>query len=397
MILRQCTLSSTFRRQTRLRIALVITELDPGGAELCLTELALFLARLGHTVKVWSIGPAPAAGRDGLVQRLTSASIEVQFGQARGSLQALRVVRWLKRELQAFRPDIVQSMLWHANMLTAAALWLSKIPWVAGMRVSEPRSGRWWLERLASRRMDRLVCVSHDVHEHALHCERIAPDKLLIIPNGVAECWLDESLQGGDWSQLIRPAPRHGLLFVGRLEPQKGVLPLVEHMPEILAGRDDWSMVLMGHGSLKSSLSLRVQSLGLEPGVHVVGWQPEAPRWMKAADLLVLPAEYEGMPNVLLEAMAVGRPFVAFAVDGVRQLIDAHDGYSAEIAAMQLAPPGNWPEFVRLVRLQMDNAKLREQCGMANRAHVARHFRLEDQLAKYLNLYESIVEDRTKN
>ena len=391
MILRQCTLSSTYRRQTRLRIALVITELDPGGAEQCLTELALYLARLGHTVKVWSIGPAPTAGRDGLVMRLTSASIDVQFASARGSLDGIRIVRWLRRELKEFRPDIVQSMLWHANMMTAGALWSNKIPWVAGMRVSEPRSGRWWLERLASRRMDRLVCVSRDVYEHALHRERIAADKLLIIPNGVAECWLDESLPKGEWSQLGHPPPSHSLLFVGRLESQKGVLPLVEHIPEILAGRDDWAMIMMGHGSLKASLSSRVQSLGLEPRVHIVGWQPEAPRWMKAADVFVLPAEYEGMPNVILEAMAIGRPFVAFAVDGVSQLIDARDGYSAELAAMQLAPPGNWPEFVRLLRLQMDNANLREQCGRANREHVAQHFRLEDQLARYLALYESLV------
>ncbi len=59
---------------------------------------------------------------------------------AAGSLDAWRVVRWLRRELDEFKPDIVQSMLWHANMMTAGALWLSKVPWVAGMRVSEPRS-----------------------------------------------------------------------------------------------------------------------------------------------------------------------------------------------------------------------------------------------------------------
>ena len=242
----------------------------------------------------------------------------------------------------------------------------------------------------------RAACIAWfasaaDVYEHALHRQRIASDKLMIIPNGVAEGWLDESLSKGDWSQLIHPAPSNSLLFVGRLESQKGVLPLVEHLPEVLAGRDDWSMILMGQGSLKSSLSSRVQSLSLEPHVQIVGWQPEAPRWMKAADVLLLPAEYEGMPNVLLEAMAVGKPFVAFAVDGVSQLVAARDGYPAELAVKQLAQPGNWPEFIRLVQMQMDDAELREQCGRANREHVAKHFRLEDQLAKYLALYESLV------
>ncbi len=164
-----------------MRIALTITELDPGGAELCLTELALYLNQQGHTVKVCSIGPRPATGRDVLVQRLTAASIEVTFGQARNWTQWLRALRWLKAELNTFRPDIVQSMLWHANLLTASALWSEHTPVIGGMRVSEPRSSRWRLERWASRRLQRIVCVSQDVYEHALHKERIEAKKLLVI------------------------------------------------------------------------------------------------------------------------------------------------------------------------------------------------------------------------
>lgn len=374
-----------------MRIALVITELDPGGAELCITELALYLAQHGHDIRVWCIGAAPPVGRDGLLVRLSAAGIAVQFATGRGTLDAWRVVRWLKRELQTFAPDIVQSMLWHANLMTAGAVWFSHVPWVAGMRVSEPRSGRWWLERLASRRMQRLVCVSRDVYEHALRHERIAQDKLVIIPNGVPQRLLSETQETGDWQQLVNVSLSQTLLFVGRLEAQKGILPLVEHLPQLLNDQPDWAMMILGDGSLRGAINAEVKALKLDRQIHLLGWQPDAPRWMKAANLLLLPAEYEGMPNVLLEAMAVGKPFVAFAVDGVRQLLDAAQGYPKQLADQQLAAPGDWSEFVRLVRLQMTHGEVRELCGAANQQHVAKCFRLEDQLNKYVQLYESVL------
>lgn len=247
-----------------MRIALVITELDPGGAELCLTELALYLAQHGHDIRVWCIGAAPPVGRDGLLVRLSAAGIAVQFATGRGTLDAWRVVRWLKRELQTFAPDIVQSMLWHANLMTAGAVWFSHVPWVAGMRVSEPRSGRWWLERLASRRMQRLVCVSRDVYEHALRHERIAQDKLVIIPNGVPQRLLSETQETGDWQQLVNVSLSQTLLFVGRLEAQKGILPLVEHLPQLLNDQPDWAMMILGDGSLRGAINAEVKALKLD-------------------------------------------------------------------------------------------------------------------------------------
>ncbi len=182
------------------------------------------------------------------------------------------------------------------------------------------------------------------------------------------------------------------MLFVGRLEAQKGVLPLIEHIADVLREQQAWSLVLMGQGSLQSQLMAEIERQQLQNHVHLAGWQPEAPKWMQAAELLLLPAEYEGMPNVLLEAMAVGRPFVAFAVDGVRQLVS--DAYPATLARAQLASPGNWSEFTQLVLQQLQQPELRHSCGQANRQHVARYFRLEDQLAKYLALYESLISDK---
>lgn len=371
-----------------MRIALVITELDPGGAERCLTELAIYLAQCGHHTLVLTLGPLPVAPYDDLIQRLTAAGIDVRSGNARGPLSLWRIVRWLRAELDAFGPDLVQAMLWHANVLCALALSGRKAILLGGMRVSEPRQWRWPIERWAARRIARMVCVSEDVRKHALEKERLPADKLVVIPNGI-RIEQAQTSQPCQWSTIGVDNKQHVLLFVGRLEPQKGALQLAEHAGQLLDGLSGWSLVFMGKGSEQALIETALQSQSIKQSVHIVGWRAKASCWMAASDLVLLPAQYEGMPNVLLEAMAAAKPFVAFSVDGVAQLLA--DNYPQDLARAQLAPPGDWRAFTSRVRELAADSDLRRACSEANRAQVARHFRLEDQLGKYQALYETLV------
>jgi glycosyltransferase involved in cell wall biosynthesis len=278
-------------------------------------------------------------------------------------------------------------MLWHANVLGAAALRGRPAILVGGKRVSEPRRWRWPVERWAVRRMARMVCVSEDVRRHALDQDHLPAEKLVVIPNGVRLRQLDAN-QPCRWGELGVENAEHILLFVGRLEPQKGVLELARHAPQLLKDLAGWSLVLMGKGSLQSPIESVLHNQTMTDRVRLVGWRPRADHWMAASDVLLLPAEYEGMPNVLLEAMAMGRPFVAFSVDGVAQLLAGR--YPSELARAQLASPGNWNEFVDRARSLAADMQLRQACSQANRTQVAELFRLEDQLDKYEALYEAL-------
>lgn len=370
-----------------MRIALVITELDPGGAEKCLTELALFLSHHGHETRVWALGCAPQPPHDELAKRLATAGVQVRFGNAKSTFGALRIVRWLRGELIAYAPDVVQSMLWHANVLSALALRRNRCRLLGGMRVSEPRRGRWLLERLAARRMEHIVCVSQDVYQHALKNERLPEQKLLVIPNGVSEQTLTGST-APNWSDLCNGPMQRVILFVGRLEPQKGVLQLAQQLPALLHALPDWSLAMIGTGSLRDDINKLVTDSDLRSRVHLLGWVPNAANWIRASQIVILPAIYEGMPNVLLEAMAASKPFVAFRVDGVDQLVSPKDGYPSELARLQFAERRNWSEFIGRVQNLASDDHLRAKCGAANHSHVDKHFRLDAQLQKYLRLYE---------
>jgi len=375
-----------------MRIALVITELDPGGAENCLTQLACYLANHGNEVRVYAIGPPPRAGHDRLLRQLQDHKIPVEIcvpaGGQRSMLAFPRIVRWLRNHFRQFDPEVVQSMLFHGNLATALAVDPSRTRFFGGVRVRQPERFRWWLQRWSARRMQKLICVSDDVARHCIQNERIPSSQVLTIPNGVdvpAIQRLIADSRSDTWAKFGLPTAARVVLYVGRLHPQKGVERLVERADELLRELPEHHLVLIGSGPLESrlrALAARQQSANR---IHLIGWQPNAVTWMHRAELLLLPAVYEGMPNVILEAMAVGLPFVAFDIDGIRQLL----GDQAD-STLQVVAPGDFDLLQAHALTLLDSSALRQACARFNRARITHHFQLPQQLEKYQALYRSI-------
>src|SRR5262245_55645995 len=148
------------------RLAFVITELNPGGAERCLVELATRIDRQRFSPVVYSLGPPPADDRQALVNRLAEAGVPTQFLGLSGWLQYFRAVNRLAAMLREQQPDIVQTFLFHANVVGSRAARLAGVPRVfTGMRVADPRWWRILLERAAAQSADRYICVSQNVSE----------------------------------------------------------------------------------------------------------------------------------------------------------------------------------------------------------------------------------------
>jgi len=112
------------------------------------------------------------------------------------------------------------------------------------------------------------------------------------------------------------------VLYVGRLADGKGLLSLLDAFVRITARCAEARLVLVGDGPLRAVLEARARGLG--GGVTLVGPAPHdaVPTWMQAADVVVLPSEAEGFPNVVREALACGRPVVATAVGDVPRVVD---------------------------------------------------------------------------
>ena len=381
-----------------MKIDLLITELETGGAERCCAELAIYLERRGHRVRVVSIGPAPEGdAKETLVKKVRHAGIQIEFLNASNPSQLWGASRNLSRLIRKDRPDIAQTFLWHANVLGAWCYSRLQIPIVTGERVVDPRGWRNWLTRKSSQWVSRVVCVSDEVAAWCNQTVGIDREKLLVIPNGIAipkESELDLSLHATN--AKVKESRTHSdseptatetepiLLFVGRLEVQKGIDVLLRQADSLLSSLPSHRLVLLGDGRWMDAWREWIAKSPNSHRVSLLGKRKDVRDWMLRSELLLLPARYEGMPNVVLEAMAVGRPVAVTQVEGIKSLL-------GDSLQEQSVPAGDWEGWKRLViRLAQDPA-LRNRLGSANRERVKVSFRLEDQLSKYEGLYSEVL------
>lgn len=363
-----------------IRLALVITDLDLGGAERALVALATRLDPVCWQTKVFCLtGPGP------MVDPLRKAGIscECLSVQRHRPFQALAT---LAAALRSFQPELVQSFMFHANLAARlAAPWAGK-PWVlGGLRVAE-RQKRWHLvlDRATSRLSLGSVCVSRGVEEFSRSVGRLDPDRLTVIPNGIDPSPYDQA----------KPLPRESLgipeiahlaLQVGRLDPQKGLNDLLEAARIVIAKRPDWHLAIVGQGSERDRLIRRVKGDSLlKDHVHWLGHRDDVASLLKTADLLVLASHWEGMPNVVLEAMAASRAVVATAVEGSRELVlPGQTGW--------LVPPR---DPAALASALFEAAQSSEKCvsfGAAGRERVETAFSITTAFAAYERLWAGVL------
>jgi glycosyltransferase involved in cell wall biosynthesis len=366
-------------------VALCITDLDLGGAERCLTEIAVRIDRSRFTPVVYCLGPRPSREDASCLPALAAAGVEVHCLDGRGVWQFPIVAHRLKRLLAAQKPQVIQTFLFHANLLGRIAARRAGVKVVvAGVRVAE-HAARWhlWLDRLTQRWVDRYVCVSGAVADFSSQRSGLPPEKLVVIPNGID---LDKypSPQPADLRQFGIAAGRRVVTFVGRLEPQKGVDRLIATAPQWLTKLPDCDLLLLGNGPLRSSLEAAASAAGIADHVHFAGWRPDVPNILAASSLLVLPSLWEGMPNVVLEAMASRLPVVASDVEGVRELLGPN-------AAQQTVPPGDMQMLADAIVALMHDPALSSAMGSENRRRAEQSFAIAQMVRAYEDLWTALA------
>lgn len=376
-----------------MRIDLLTTELRTGGAERCVTELALGLQAAGDQVRVFSLAPLPGGAssqggsgpgnRDELLLRLRAAGIDVSSAGAESIWSLRRTYGAVRRWLAAGRPEVLQTFLYHGNMIGTLAGVAAGVPVrVGGVRVAQPHLWRSWSERFVVRRMHALVCVSGAVEEFARR--RLRPPRstrLLTIPNGVRVASLAHA-SPRDWRRDGLRAGSRILLFVGRLHPQKGIDLLLEAAPGLLEQHPDAALVIVGAGPLEAEVRRAVAALPTGRAVHLP-WQSDVASLYAGAEIVVVPSRFEGLPNVILEAMAAARPVVAAQVEGVAELL-------GDQIADQSYPPGDSEAMVERISHLLEKPALRE-LGEANQRRAAESFSLSVMIERYRRLYQELL------
>jgi glycosyltransferase involved in cell wall biosynthesis len=369
-----------------MKILYVIGGLGVGGAERQLLYLVEGIARLADVTVVSLSGSDVALLPE--FERL--ARVQSVLCPKRPGVDPMlipRLVVMLRRE----RPAIVHTYLRTAGYWGRVAACLAGVPiLIASERNIEIERGRIanLLDRTLSLVTDRVVVNANAIRDYLIRTERIAPARIEVIRNGipVSQTLLEADLSRVRW-ELGLGEFEHVVGFIGRLVPQKNPWLFLEMAKAVLGSGLKCGFLLVGDGPLRATLTDQAHTLGIQEAVRFAGVRNDVPRILGAIDLLVLTSDWEGLPNVILEALAAGVPAVATNVGGVGEVLaDGVTGY--------VVPPRDLSTLVnRVVRILGDRG-FRSECGRRGQEYVQSHFSISAMVDRTVSLYNLALRSR---
>lgn len=376
-----------------MKIVHIITGLNVGGAEVMLRSLLQHSDRAAFESEVISLTDIGSVGRD-----IAALGVPVRAMQMRRGVPEPGGLMRLIRQLRQMRPDVVQTWLYHADLIGGLAARLAGIRALAwGLHISHldapssKKSTLWTVKmgaRLSHRLPARIVCCAHSAQR--LHTEiGYAADKMTVIPNGFDGHSLrpDEAARRATRAELELDDATPLIGLVGRFHPQKDHHNFIRAAALLHARRPDAHFLLCGEGSEWSNATLRawIDEAKLRERFHLIGRRDTAPLY-PALDVLSLSSSYgEAFPMVVGEAMSCGVPCVVTDVGDSALLVGAMGRVVAPRDAAALSAA--WLEL-----LEMPQAE-RQALGQQARGHIAAHYSIDAVAARYAALYQELASE----
>jgi glycosyltransferase involved in cell wall biosynthesis len=376
-----------------MRLTHIITGLDTGGAE----HMLLRLVERLHPVFEQSVISLTSAGP--VAAELGAVGVEVAaLGMSPTRPDPGALLR-LARELRRLKPDVVQTWMYHADLVGGLAARLAGIRAVAwNIRNNDlspdktsPRTRTvvGWLARLSGWLPARIVCCSEAARRTHVALG-YADKRFLVIPNGfdLSRFRPDTEARASVRAELGLPpdAPLIGL--IARFDPQKNHAGFLAAAGRLRRQRPDVYFLLAGRGVEPGNPDLQewASAADVTSVLHLLGERHDIPRLTASLDLATLASWGEAFPNVLGEAMACGVPCVATDA-GDAALIIGDSGRVVPRGDMA-ALAGAWQELLNLPTPE------RTALGLAARERIVRHFDLDQIVERYAALYHDMAGGR---
>ncbi len=296
-----------------------------------------------------------------------------------------KAVRAIRRCVQTHRIDLIHTHGYKANFFGWVARRKLGIPVVATIHIWSERNAYLHfytiLDRLILRWFDKAVGVSKEI-VNLLRRAGIAPEKIDKVSNGIHV----EMFEGAPptLAEEIGKKDRVLLGMVSRLLPEKGVVHYVRAAQQVLAVCPQAFFVLVGDGPEGPKLKALVRELGIENSVLFAGRRSDMPSVYASLDIFVLPSLNEGMPLVILEAMAAKRAVIATRIAGIPEIIQH------EKTGLLIEPGDITPLRDSIVRLISDR-ELRDRLAAGGYARVRQFHSREAMSTSYLRLYQGLL------
>jgi glycosyltransferase involved in cell wall biosynthesis len=305
-----------------LQIAHVITRLINGGADENTVISCNQAVRSGHDVMLVhgaQTRPEILATLDARVDIVQVPNLAHPIAPL-GDMKALGD---LVRTFRRLRPDVVHTHTSKAGILGRLAARAAGVPVVVhGVHivpfVNVGRVERFvylTAERAVQGLTDAFVDVSPGVRDLCVKAGLGAPERHHVVPSGFDLSRFRNATEPEDWRDLLRLAPDDPrppvVVMLAVFEARKRHLECLERLPRIVARFPEVRFVLAGDGRLRNAVDARIKTLGIERNVILTGFHPHPEQLIALADICLLASAREGLPRVLMQYLAGGRPVIA--------------------------------------------------------------------------------------
>lgn len=290
-----------------------------------------------------------------------------------------RLVRYLKQE----NVRVVHTHLFTADFWGRLAAWIARVPVIVSTSHSENNwktSLHRFLDQLMARVSHTVVACTDKVKQVLLDRDGISESKITLVANGINLERFSSSERCDLNAEFGIPPESCTLAIVGRFHPVKGHLYFLNVFAK-LKSATPVHLLLVGDGELRGAIEQRIVELGLQSNVTLAGFRRDVPAILNSVDLVVVPSELEGLPMVVLEAMARGRAVVAHRVGGIADVIE-NDSLGRMVTA------GDEAEMLHALAELADDADERNTIGTHSAALIRSKYDAEDTCRHYEAIYE---------
>lgn len=346
-----------------------------GGAEHVVVNLADELVKLGHKVKI-------AYLTGDVIVSPKNLDIELIPIKMNSPKDLIRAYFRLKKVVKKFKPDVIHSHMFHANIISRLLRLTTNIPKTISSSHNTNEGGRF---RMLSYRMtDRLVNISTNVSQEAVDIlvnkGAIRSGRMVSVVNGIDTSYFRFNNDARKMKRIeLGIVDKKTILAVGSLTLQKDYNNLLNAIALLKQDDNDFKLLIVGDGALKAELILLTKKLGIVDFVEFVGIRRDIPMLMAASDIFVLSSAWEGFGLVVAEAMACERVVVATDCGGVSEVVGS-DGFLVETGNSSLLAKSLY-EALNL------NDEERSIIGTAARKRIIDNYSLSANVEAYLKLY----------
>jgi glycosyltransferase involved in cell wall biosynthesis len=370
-----------------VKILHLINTLSVGGAELHLLTLCRYLKQHGVELVVACLREQVKGSRSLRpdFEREGICVVNLQADSRYNARFPVRLISLLKKE----RPDILHTHLPRADFGGAVGhLLCPSIPWVCS--VHDVYNGSWSAERILAlcsllwREADGVIAISDAVKDWLVKERNVPSAKVTVIQYGIEPERF--ARPDADLRKTWRLEGRAVVGSIGRLEPRKAHDRLIRAMPALLEQVPNASLMIAGHDPWGYSKDLHalIAELGLEEQVRLVGFQADVASFLGALDVFAFASRSEGFGQVVIEAMAAGKPVVASKISPLTQIVaDGETGLLVE--------PERPGAFARALSWLLTHPEEAQHMGMQGRERIYSHFSAEKMVAKVMSLYDELA------